>query len=115
MTEPKFTPKPWQRIGMKVCDAEGFTIAKCGWISQSDEEAMANGDLLAAAPELYENEEKNLKSFRESLEFYKSALPNLNAIAKIVVQEIITGLETRIAETEQVLAKARGGKDNADE
>ena len=54
MSEPKFTPKPWQRIGMKVCDADGFPIAKCGWFSQSVEEAMANGDLLAAAPEMYE-------------------------------------------------------------
>ena len=53
MSDTKFTPGPWERVGAKVLDQEGFTIAKCGWIGQSDEEGLKNGDLIAAAPEMY--------------------------------------------------------------
>ena len=54
MSKTLFTPGPWMANGMKVCDSEYFTIAKCGWLCQSDEESEANVALIATAPELYE-------------------------------------------------------------
>ena len=51
---PKFTPGPWEMCGNKVCDVNGFTLAKCGWLTQSDDEALANARLIAKAPEMYD-------------------------------------------------------------
>ena len=48
------TPGPWDSIGLQVWTA-GSVVAECNWISGqiTDEEAMANARLVAAAPEMY--------------------------------------------------------------
>ncbi len=49
----KFTSCEWQKVGLKVCDEQGFTIAKCGWIGTGDEEQEANAQLIASSPVMY--------------------------------------------------------------
>ena len=49
----KFTPGPWTHEGNKIVDSDGVTVAKCGWLTQSEEEAEATAALIAAAPRMY--------------------------------------------------------------
>ena len=51
MTEPKFTPGPWE-ITRGLITVQVY-IDKCSCFIGRNEEAMANAHLIAAAPELY--------------------------------------------------------------
>jgi len=49
MSEPKFTPGPWNADGVYVCDENDSEVALC-----DGDNWEPNSYLIAAAPELYE-------------------------------------------------------------
>lgn len=49
MSEPKFTPGPWNADGVYVCDKNDAEVALC-----DGDNWEPNSYLIAAAPELYE-------------------------------------------------------------
>ena len=59
MSNTKFTPGPWIKSKYKkgqyhVFVPDGTRICTINWFEQYNEEANANADLIAAAPDLYE-------------------------------------------------------------
>lgn len=146
MTEPKFTPGPWRRtittvpnvtegydtspdivnltIGDRNIQLAAFGMNSTAEMREFFWKMVANADLMAASPELYDNDEKNLKLLKTILKCYEdveklmlidkdvqAAIQNEN-IKGIMMPEVVhlitEDLKTRIAETERVLAKARG-------
>lgn len=139
MSEPKFTPGPWfinqrhsiVRIRENETDQwrrqHPFCVATM--VDGDSEIEEANANLIAASPELYDNEEKNLTLLKTILKCYEdveklmlidkdvqAAIQNetIKGIMMPEVMHLITeDLKTRITETERVLAKARGDSNNA--
>lgn len=123
MSTPSFTKGPWYVNCQEsiYCDKyKHHFIANtyrmyCEGNTDEEEiirEAKANASLIATSPELYASEEKNL-------EFLKRTLSSYQEFAKLVKQEhprveikdielIVQQIEQRIAETDQLLKKARG-------
>lgn len=146
MSGTKFTPRPWKRTITTVPSvAEGYDIssdivnltigdrniplAAIGINSTAETreffgEMVANADLMAAAPEMYESAAGNLETMKMMLECYENVEQlmltdedvqqaikdkSINGLWTYdAVHEIIDDLKSRIAETERVLAKARG-------
>lgn len=77
----RFTAGKFHAVGLKVLDEDDFTVAKCGWISQGDEEAEANAFLFAAAPDMYSLLKEMLSSeYAQGTQFmayYERAITNL--------------------------------------
>lgn len=144
MTETKFTPGPWRLVKEREhheTSSDGHDLAKWGvydnrqaWCIAStgstwptEDEEDANASLVAASPEMYESEEKNLAMLKVILEGYEAMAgvvlsdPDVKAVIEDgtlarqlpcampdVIAEIIRELKMRIMETETLLAKARG-------
>lgn len=123
-TQPKFTPGPWRRSAFE--DDWAIRGAKCDRViarpNCNFDDASANAALIAAAPELYANEEANLEVLKILVVVYQE-IENLVAtdadvqnvlgpqVTTDVVHGIVFRLRQRIEATEKILAKARGGSD----
>ena len=133
MTTEKFTPGKWRAeitchefcdtgdyiLDFGIVTEENIGIAQCFDNSVvNEEEAEANCHLIAAAPEMYSNEEKNLKILKIIQNVYtelkylfehdsdvKTCLPNL---PEDTFDLILKKIKIRIIKTENALKKARG-------
>ena len=100
-------------------------VCGCGkshW-SCGDGNNAANAQLISCSPDLYASEEKNLEILKVVLESYKEMAKLMQTDADVqaalneydkletsvkTMTDVISILEQRIAETEQLLKKARG-------
>jgi len=106
MKETKFTPRPWkatsftehtgeQTVQIVPTDAYGIINRGPGPICEvfsqrlgiPDEACIANGDLMAAAPDLYEALEEIVENavvyYKDSMDIYSEAIENgRKALAK---------------------------------
>lgn len=145
MSEPKFTKGPWKRTYTTIPHVvEGYDVSPdivnvtiedrniplAAWCMNSTAEGKeyyhtmeANASLMAASPELYASEEKNLEFLKLTLSSYKELAKlakndddvkaAIQAYPQVEIKDIeliIQQLEQRILETEQLLKKARGEK-----
>ena len=130
--DPKFTPGPWKFVRVQP-EIDTFAIrtmnddtlaavgvSPVGWREGKD---IANAALLAVAPEMYENESRNLEMLVFMRERYEDILrvitqdPDARAVVELAnigtahlakLVDIINHLSERIKQTEKLLAKARG-------
>lgn len=125
MSKPMFTKGTWhvgtgKYKGGVVDDNDELVCDPSG--GHYEDEAIANAQLISCAPDLYASEAKNLDILKRILASYQdlaqlmqtdddvqlavNAYPGLEITHN--VQCVIQQLEERIAETEQLLKKARG-------
>lgn len=119
--EEKFTPGPWFASGQLIfAESKKCPIAAVNglWLLTGNT-FEANAALIAAAPELYANEEANLEVLKNLTVVYEE-MENLVAtdadvqnvlgpqVTTDVVHGIVIRLRQRIEATEKILAKARG-------
>jgi hypothetical protein len=108
---PKSTPGPWEVFGNKVCDENGFPVAKVGWLTQSDDEALANATLMAKAPAFYADEKDkivHLKTLKAQVLSLKEKVPMPLCTPDFIARYI----DEIIEDTEKLLAGARGEMQN---
>ena len=95
MSEPKFTPGPWQAVdGLDIIAADDWVVAVA---TGGEDDSVANANLIAAAPDLYAALEK-------AFALVEALMPGL---AKISVKDYRAVNETP-SEIRAALAKARG-------
>lgn len=116
MSKAKFTKGPWVHGNHKIKDADDYNVdcnQECGWAyvgsnkktvalvvtkSYTDDEMDANTGLIAAAPDLYEEIEREAAAIRFELEFNKISITTRKSAA----------LKSALFRKEKLLAKARG-------
>lgn len=125
MKEPKYKKGPWWvlREGRQDLFVEPGIYYKdlSGLSDEEREEAYANADLSACAPELLESEIKNLpllkaalEAFEELLRLYRTDKDVQAAVQAYpmalppALEETVDSLRARIKATEQLIAKAQG-------
>ncbi len=110
--ETAFTPGPWRctkKHPRQICDWRGFKIAKCLMETKganfkiSEDEALANAHLTAAAPELYEALSPAVDELSEVLADLKKHGDGVD-----FVQQDISRLERIVGASKAALSKARG-------
>ncbi len=116
MSEAKFTKENWVIGSHKIKDAEDCNVEcnqDCGWSyvgtaektvalvvtkSYTDNDIIDNAYLIAAAPDLYEEIEREAAAIRFELEFNKISITTRKSAA----------LKSALSRKEKLLAKARG-------
>lgn len=65
MSEPKFTPDPWNNCDGETIETKKARICIIAPLNLTQEESDANAALIAAAPEMYEALEFSKRKFHD--------------------------------------------------
>lgn len=109
--KPQWTPGPWHctaKHPRHISNKRGFKVAKCliktkgANLEISEDEALANAHLIAAAPELYEALQEACTSL------VLAAVLAADLVSAAALEDVSEKLLRYAREGQQALAKARG-------
>ena len=119
MSETKFTPGPWWFYRESKGDllvGPGIFYKDLYDYPGKEDEVIANAHLCAAAPEMFESEEKNLEMMEKLHDFlHELSLSNYYAQRHGSLRTFIGRLACNIERTRKTLKKARGEETEEDE